>query len=138
MNTNLDSQIDILLEELKDINLIFDSYLEKVSMSVADFLGKLPENTQQEILKVKKQKLEEQLRKSQCVRKTINTELTFNLSLEMDVHEDDDIENIIKELGKEQIGMNLNFGSAFDSGYGASSEYRIKVKDTSIKNVEVS
>ena len=138
MNTNLDSKIAEVLKELEDVNLIFDSYLEKVSMSVSDFFKIFPMDTQREILKLKRQKLDEQIRELQCVRKTINTKLTFNLSLEMDVHEDDDIENIIKELTKEQIERNLKFKSAFGSSFGTNDKYGIKVKDTSIKNVEVS
>ena len=106
------------LEQLRSINERFDAYVEEVSMPASEFFGLLSAETSRELEESVDREKAKRLRESECVRKTVNVDLTFNMDVELDTLGDvDDIKKVITQRVLEQFGSNvkLDFGSYFNS-----------------------
>ena len=119
--------------EIKSINEILDIYYSEVTIEFSEFLDSI-----EGIIPILNQKLDEikveEDRKSRLVRKKVNVDLTFNLDMEIDSLDDDDLmKKIIKGVEK-QINMNLRFDCI--STFGGRRDFlKVKGKETKLKSV---
>ena len=119
--------------EIKSINEILDIYYSEVTIDFSEFLDSI-----EGIIPILNQRLDEikieEDRKSGLVRKKVNVDLTFNLDMEIDSLDDDDLKKKIINGVERQINMNLNFGCINNFG-GWGDFFEVKGEETKLKSV---
>jgi len=119
--------------QIKSINDILDNYYSEVTIDFSEFLDSI-----EGIIPILNQELDEikveEDRKSRLVRKKVNVDLTFNLEMEIDSLDDDDLRKKIIERVENQININLRF-DCFENLYGFRDFFKIKGEETKLKTV---
>jgi hypothetical protein len=129
--------VDDALMKLDAINWRLNEYVKEVSMSASEFFGLLSDKTIQELDKMVADEKEEILRKSQCVRKTVNVDLSFNMDIELDTLGDiEDIKKVITEKIQNQIGRMVTIGFGWNR-YNHGNHIESKSETLKLNGVEV-
>ena len=119
--------------KIESINEILDIYYSEVTIDFSEFLDNF-----NGIIPILDQKLDEikveEDRKSSLIRKKVNVDLTFNLDMEIDTLDDDDLKKKIIERVEKQINKNLRF-NCIEGMNGSGDLFKVKGKKTKLKSV---
>ena len=104
-----------VLSELNFINEKLDKYIEEVSMPAKEFFGLLSDETNQKLDEFIKLEKEIELRESQCVRQSVNVDLSFHTDIELKALDDiEDVKKTIMQKVQKQLNNSIRFGLISD------------------------